>query len=298
MIGVIGLGAMGGGIVSTLLRARYELCVYDIDSSRLERAADAGAPPGADAASVVRSCDVLLLSLPSSAVTVQVLEDEVLPAAGRGCVVIDLGTTVVRETQRLCRLFRERGVALLDAPVSGGPVGAATGGLFMFVGGDREAVDGNWKLLSVLAGSRLTYCGPSGSGQITKAVNQLAMGLVDAAFLEAIAFGVTAGVDAAVLLNAVGGDAGFRRQFRAIADSVISGNAESIDAKFAEFPYFLDEADRRGFDAPVLRSLAGHLRDRAKTHRDTMGRPFPPLWNALLPPESASSPEGDASGEG
>ncbi len=63
-------------------------------------------------------------------------------------------------------------------------------------------------------------------------------------------------------LGAMGGDAGFRRQFRAIAEGVVSGNADSIGAKFAEFAYFLDEADRTGFDAAVLRGPASHLGDR------------------------------------
>ncbi|MFW5689987.1 MAG: NAD(P)-dependent oxidoreductase [Spirochaetota bacterium] len=281
-VGLIGLGAMGSGIASTYLRARYEVGVYDIDRDRLDRVVASGAVAAKGAAELVRSYDTVLLSLPKSHVAVEVLENELLPVVREGSVVIDLGTTLVAETKRLAELFRKKGAHLLDVPVSGGTIGAAKGELFCFAGGDRDAVDASWSLLSVIGGGRLTYCGPSGSGQVTKAVNQLAMGLLSAACTEAVAFGVASGVDADVLLRAVGGTSGFRQLFEGVASKVVNGDGDAMDHKYAEFEYFLDEADKRQFDAPILRGLNQYMRQFPETCYDNMKRPYPPLWSSLL----------------
>jgi 3-hydroxyisobutyrate dehydrogenase-like beta-hydroxyacid dehydrogenase len=133
----------------------------------------------------------------------------------------------------------------------------------------------------VLSGARLTYCGESGAGQVTKGVNQLAMGLVSAAYTEAVAYGVAAGVDADVLLRAVGGSGGFRGQFESIAGRIVGGDGDAMDHKHAEYDYFLNEADRRGFPAPILRGLARFLDSRPASRRDNVNRPYAPLWSAL-----------------
>lgn len=279
--GFIGLGAMGGRMATTLVRSFYDLLVFDLDPGRIATVAAIGATAAENAEQVARECDVVALSLPSSDVTVRVLEEQILPSAREGTVVIDLGTTVASQTRRLHALFAERGAHLLDAPVSGGAIGCALGSLYCFVGGDREPAERVWPILTALASARLTYCGPSGCGQITKGVNQLAMGFLTAAYSEAIAYGVTAGVDEATLMRAVGGEAGFRAQFQEIAIKVLAGAGDAMDHKYAEFDYFLDEADRVGFDAPILRALNDYLSPHPATGRDNMGRPFPPLWSRL-----------------
>lgn len=281
-VGVIGLGAMGSGIVSTLLRAFYEVGVFDINAEAVKRCASAGALPAASAAELAGSYDTIMLSLPRSQVTVEVLEREVLPAVHSGATIIDLGTTVVAETERLAEAFRRKDAFLLDAPVSGGAIGSAKGQLYCFVGGDRKAAERNWTLFQAIGGARLTYCGPSGCGQITKAVNQLAMGLVSAAYTEAIAFGVASGVDADVLLTAIGGTSGFRAQFDGVASRVVNGAGDAMDHKYAEFEYFIKEADRKEFDAPILRGLSEYLKQYPESGRDNMNRPYAPFWSALL----------------
>ncbi len=281
--GFIGLGQMGGNMVATLLRTFSDVVVFDIDPERVERAVAAGAAAADDAASLVRSCPTVMLSLPASHVTVEVLEQQVLPAVSEGTTVIDLGTTLAEETRRLARLFTEKGADLVDAPVSGGPVGSATGALYVFAGGDREAVRRAWPVLSTLgSGGRVTWCGPSGAGQVTKGVNQLAMGLLSAACMEAVGYGVAGGVDPAVLLQAVGGSGGFRAQFEGVASRIVSGLGDTMDHKAAEFDYFLDEADRTGFAAPMLRGLADLVKDVPKSSRDNMNRPFSPFWSTMM----------------
>ncbi|TVQ23012.1 MAG: NAD(P)-dependent oxidoreductase [Spirochaetaceae bacterium] len=291
MVGVIGLGGMGSGIASTLARGGYDLVVYDIDPARAAPLVATGGAvaAAADIADLCSRADSVILSLPSSRVTVDVIEHQIAPASRSGTTVIDMGTTTVRETRRLHALLAARGVALVDAPVSGGTAGAAKGELFVFVGGDKPAVDASWPTLQALGGGRLTHCGPSGAGQVTKAVNQLAMGLVDAAFIEAVAFGVNGGVDAATLKEAVGGESGWRAHLAQIAGRVADGDGDANDVKYAEFAYFLDFAHSQDFPAPMLDALHAYMSQFPETARDNMNRPYPPLWSALT---GASEPEG------
>jgi 2-hydroxy-3-oxopropionate reductase len=295
MIGVIGLGGMGSGIAATLLRKKFELMVFDIDPDRVRQLVEQGAAAANDVSDLCKRCDTIVLSLPSSHVAVDVMEQELLPAVRAGSVVIDMGTTLVRETRRLHAAFAGCGAHLIDAPVSGGTGGAAKGELFVFVGGDRSVAESRWTLLEALGGGRLTWCGESGSGQVTKAVNQLGMGLVDAAFIEAIAFGVNAGVPAEVLERAVGGEGGWRAHLSRIASRVAAGEGDGNDVKYAEHAYFLDLAHREGFPAPMLEALYAYMSRFPETARDNMNRPYPPLWSALTGGAAPPTPEGGAS---
>lgn len=281
MIGIIGTGAMGGGIVTTLLREGLEVAAFDIDKDRLEAVVREGAKAAPDVDALVSNCDPVFLSLPTSHITVGVLEDLVLPSVKDGQTIIDAGTTIAAETRRLQKRFSEKGSHFIDAPVSGGPGGAGSGNLFIFVGGDKPAADKQWPLLARLGGARLTYCGPSGCGQVVKAVNQLAMGLTQAALIETIAFGVNAGVNAKTLLDAVGGADGFRRQFSQTAEKIVDGQGDTMDAKYAEMAYFIDESEGKGFPMPILKNLYEWMRQFPESARDNMGRPFSPLWKSL-----------------
>lgn len=281
MVGIIGIGQMGSGMASTLLRGFNDVQVFDIDRTRVDAAVRQGAVAAATAGELVKGCDPVLLSLPKSEILVEVVEAEVLPNLSRGQTIIDLGTTVIAETRRLAAAAREKEAFFLDAPVSGGNVGSASGSLFIFVGGNREAAQAQWALLRTLGGGRLTYCGESGAGQITKAVNQLGMGLSQAAYMEAIAYGVNAGVDAPTLVAALGGGSGFRAEMARVGNAVISGNGDGMDAKFAEFKYFLNEAHRAGFPSPILEALYEWGAQFPDTGRDNMNRPYPPYWSSL-----------------
>ncbi len=281
MIGIIGVGAMGSGLVSTLLREAFEVKAFDIDAAKMSAAVSIGAVQAKSIPELVETCDPIILSLPKSAVTVEVLEQSILPCVREGQTVIDAGTTVAAETRRLCGEFAKKGSALIDAPVSGGPIGSSTGNLFIFVGGAREIAERQWPLLAKLGGARLTYCGPSGAGQITKAVNQLAMGLTQAALIESIGFGVNAGVDAQTLLDAVGGTGGFRGQFSQTAEKIVNNEGDTMDAKYAEFKYFLNESKGVGFPMPLLENLHGWMSRFPESALDNRGRPFPPLWSSL-----------------
>jgi len=274
---------MGAPMAANLVRAGYSVVVHDVRPEGVAACAEAGAVAARGVDDLMRTVDVVMTSLPSSAVFVALAERELLPRVRAGQVLIDLGTTEAPETRRLGREFARCGAFLLDVPVSGGGQGAASGSLHMFVGGDPDVAERMMPLLHVLgAPDHVVYCGPSGSGQVVKGVNQLAMGLADAAYLEAVAFGVRAGVDAQAIEAAVGGAEGWRAHFAGIARRVATGKGDDVLVKFPELRYFLSEAQANDFAAPLLRALYDFCRRGEQAWVDNMGRPRPSLWHELM----------------
>jgi len=282
VLGFMGLGAMGGPMAVNLLKAGYEVHAFDLDPERLGACVQAGAQACNAAAEVVRKAQTVLLSLPSSDAFVVVAEETLITHARSGQIFVDLGTTTPPETRRLAADINGKGALLLDAPVSGGPSGAEQARLFMFVGGDRVGVERSRPILDVLGGSGLiTYCGPSGSGQVVKGVNQLMMGLGCAAYIEAMAFGVRAGVDASVIHAALGETGRWRGDFSYVAGRVAAGEGEELGVKFRELPYFLREARERGFRLPLTEVLQAVCDAGPRITIDD-NRHAPSFWHELM----------------
>ena len=281
-IGFIGLGNMGGRMAQNLHNAGYPLIGYDIDAAKCTALAATGATAGQDTAEVVRNSDVVMTSLRSSDVFCSVAEQHLIPNARDGHVFIDLGTTEVERTRKLATAFAERGAALIDAPVSGGPHGSETGTLRIFVGGDAAIVEKCRPILETLGEPKyVVYCGPSGSGQIVKGVNQLAMGLGAAAYMEAMAFGVCAGVDPKAIREVVGMGDGWRGEFDSIAKRIIDGGGETLVVKYPELPYFLAAAEALGFEIPLTKALYEFCKNGNYEMFDNMNRPSRSFWRTL-----------------
>ena len=282
VLGFVGLGAMGGPMVLNLLKVGYEVHAFDLDPERVAASVQDGAQPCTTAAEVVSKAQIILLSLPSSDAFVAVAEETLVTHARSGQIFIDLGTTTPPETRRLAEVINGKGALLLDAPVSGGPSGAEQARLFMFVGGDPVGVDRSRPILDVLGGFGLiTYCGPSGSGQIVKGVNQLMMGLGSAAYIEAMAFGVLAGVDASVIHAAIGEAGRWRADFSYVAERVAAGEGEQVGVKFRELPYFLREAREQGFRLPLTEVLHAVCDAGPRVAFDD-NRHAPSFWHELM----------------
>lgn len=280
-VGFIGLGAMGGPMARALLRATYRVKAFDLLADRLAPCVAAGARAAVDADDAVAFGEIVLISLPSSDAFVRVAEVTLLPRSRPGQVFVDLGTTTPPETRRLAARFAEQGAVLLDVPVSGGPEGAERADLYMFAGGDPAIFAHLRPLLETLGGaSRLIWCGPSGAGQVVKGVNQLMMGLGNAAYLEALAFGARAGVDPAVVAQALGSTGRWRKDFNATALQVAQGEGEEVGVKFRELPYFLREAREQGFVLPLTDALYGFCDGGERVVVDD-NRPAPSFWHEL-----------------
>ncbi len=280
-IGFIGLGEMGNPMARNLLRDGYVVIGYDLDVERLRPLVEAGALAGADIADVVSRCDIIATSLPSSASFVEVAQHQILPCVRSGQILIDFGTVIPTETRRLAHCFAEKGVDLIDVPVSGGGSGAQRAQLYMFAGGNPASFERCRPILETVGGpERLTYCGPAGSGQVVKGVNQLMMGVVEAAYLEAISFGVNSGVDVNIIKQAIGNEGRWRADFSRVAQRIADGQGNQVGVKFRELPYFIDAAEKQGFALPITATLHAHCdqgpRIVVDDHRDA-----PSYWHEL-----------------
>ncbi len=282
IIGFIGLGNMGSRMVKNLLNAGYEILCYDIDKTKSEKMHKIGARVAKDSTQVVKESDIVMTSLRSSDVFFNVAENYFIPNATTGQIFIDLGTSEVEKTQALALELSKKGATLIDAPVSGGPHGSETGTLRIFVGGEAEVVENCRPLLEVLGEPQfVVHCGASGAGQIVKGVNQLAMGLGAAAYMEAMAFGVCAGIDPKAIRNAVGMGDGWREEFDKIAKRIVSGSGKSLVVKYPELPYFLAAAETLDFKIPLTETLYDFCKTGTYEMFDNMNRPSRSFWHEL-----------------
>lgn len=285
ILAFIGVGAMGGPMTKNLLAAGYPVHVYDRSEERAAACVADGARVAASDVDAVLDAEVVCLSLPSSQACVDIADAVLIPHARRGQFFIDFGTTTPPETRRIAAAIKQRGAAWFEAPVSGGPGGAQKAALRMFAGGDPDVFETLRPILETVGGAdTLTYCGPSGAGQVVKGVNQLAMGLGAAAYLEAVGFGVRAGVDPEVIGRAVGsqnpGEA-WRVMVYKMAEAAAQGKAEQAGVKFRELPYFLREAAESGFPLPLTQALYAFCDAGPRVVVDD-NRAAPSFWHQLM----------------
>jgi 3-hydroxyisobutyrate dehydrogenase-like beta-hydroxyacid dehydrogenase len=283
-LGFIGLGAMGIGMAGNLLKAGYPLTVYDMNIDRVNVLTARGALGADSVKSVVEQSEIIVLSLPNAEVTIKVMEEQLLPYVREGQVILDMGTVSPPDTRRLSLQFQRLGVTLMDTPVAGGPGGAENGTLHIFAGGSQEGYERCKSILETMgAPEHVTYGGPSGNGQILKCVNQMIMGLTNAAYLESLAFGVLAGIAPATVRAAMDGEGVWRKQFTSIADKVISGGGNEIGVKFGQYPYFLKEAEEKGFQLPLSKALFEYC-DPGERIVMEVNRLSPSYWKELTDP--------------
>ncbi len=209
-IGFIGLGIMGKPMAHNLLKAGFPLVVLNRHQEVTDELVAAGASPGARPRDIAAACDVLITMLPDSAQVEQVLvgPNGVIEGALNGLIVIDMSTISPLVTTTLSARLAERGITMLDAPVSGGDKGAIAGTLSIMVGGDEGAFKHCLPIFHAL-GKTIVHVGASGAGQVVKACNQIVVALSFEAVSEALVLGSKAGVDPAKILQVLrGGMAG------------------------------------------------------------------------------------------
>jgi 2-hydroxy-3-oxopropionate reductase len=202
-IGFIGLGIMGAPMARNLLAAGHPVVGYNRSPEPLERLAEEGAQPAGSAREVAERSEVTITMLPDSPQVTEVMED-VLAGASAGQLLIDMSTISPVVARRLAEQAREQDLDLLDAPVSGGDVGAREGTLSIMVGGEPRAFERARPILEVL-GKTITHVGPSGAGQVVKACNQIVVAVTIEAVSEALVLGSKAGVDPGLILDVLGG---------------------------------------------------------------------------------------------
>ena len=205
-IGFIGLGVMGKPMALNLVKAGYALKVYDINHDPVDLLQKSGAEAGKSPEEVAEQCDLVFTMLPNSPQVEQVIAGDqgVLKGIKPGSVIVDMSSIAPSVAVRLEGLAREKGVDMLDAPVSGGEPRAIDGSLSIMVGGQERVFDRVKPVLLSMGASALLI-GGIGSGNICKLANQILVGLHLAAMSEAMVFAEKAGVDTEKVFQAIRG---------------------------------------------------------------------------------------------
>jgi 2-hydroxy-3-oxopropionate reductase len=196
----------GRPMARNLMEAGYELVLYNRTRSKAEELARGGAEVAESPKEVARKSEVIFTMLPGPLEVEKIMTGEggLLEETGEGSLIVDTSTSSPVLARELARIARERGVGVLDAPVSGGDVGAEEGTLSIMVGGSEEDFEHARPLLEVM-GRTVTHVGPSGAGQIVKACNQIVVALVIEAVSEALVLGSKAGADPEKIMEVLSG---------------------------------------------------------------------------------------------
>ena len=204
-LGFVGLGIMGKPMARNLLQAGFPVTVHSRGRGPVEELVAEGASQGSSPADVARVTDVVITMLPDTPDVEEVLlgeGDGVLAAAAPGSLVIDMSTIDPGRARSFASALDQKGIAMLDAPVSGGERGAIEGTLSVMVGGPTDAFERALPVLRAL-GSNIVHVGGAGAGQVAKACNQLVVGATIEAVAEALALAERSGVDPAKVREAL-----------------------------------------------------------------------------------------------
>jgi 3-hydroxyisobutyrate dehydrogenase-like beta-hydroxyacid dehydrogenase len=259
--GFIGLGIMGGAMAGRLLAAGVPLHVFTRTKARAEPLITAGAVWANSPAAVTADADVVFVCVTDTPDVQAVLFGPAGVAAGArpGTIVVDHSTISPGATRRFAADLASRGVTLLDAPVSGGDIGARNGTLSIMVGGDAGALDRVRPLLAHM-GKTITHCGPSGAGQLTKLVNQVLVSVTNLAVCEAMHLATAGGLDPATTIAAVGGGAAASWQLANLAAKMTAGDFAPgfmVDLQRKDLRLVLAAADEAGVDLKAVARVNG-----------------------------------------
>jgi 3-hydroxyisobutyrate dehydrogenase len=207
-IGWIGTGVMGKSMVGHLIDHGYPTTVFSRTRSKAEPLLQKGATWANSPREVAMQSEIVftIVGFPRDVESVYIGDDGILGGGKPGSVLVDMTTTKPSLAQLIYEAAKGQGMAAVDAPVSGGDVGARNGTLSIMVGGDREAVERVMPLLEIL-GSNIVYEGPAGAGQHTKMCNQITIAGTMVGVCESLLYGFRAGLDLEVMLKAINGGA-------------------------------------------------------------------------------------------
>jgi 2-hydroxy-3-oxopropionate reductase len=203
-IGYIGLGLMGSGIARNLMKAGHTLVVHNRSRAIVDQFAQEGATPAASPREVAAQSEFIFTNLPDTPDVEQVVlgPNGIIEGAQAGSITIDNSTIKPESARHIAAELAKVGVLALDAPVSGGDIGARAGTLAIMVGGPKEAFDRALPIFEAM-GKTITWVGESGAGQIAKAANQIVVAGTMVAMAEALVLAQKSGVDPARVVQAI-----------------------------------------------------------------------------------------------
>ncbi len=260
-VGFIGLGTMGGSMAFNTIQGGHELVVHDIRRESATRHLEAGATWADSPREVAEASDIVFTSLPGPTEVEAVFlgEDGILQGMSAGKVYFDLSTSTPNLIRRIHDIASGQGVEVLDAPVSGGPRGAESRNLAIWVGGDKDVFDRCRPALDAI-GDKAYYVGPIGCGAVAKLVHNCAGYVIQTALAEVFTMGVKAGVEPLALWQAVRrGAQGRRGTFEGLAEHLLPGKFDPPDfaLRLARKDVDLAVGVGREYDVPMrLANLA------------------------------------------
>lgn len=258
-IGFIGLGIMGKPMSKNLLKAGYELVVNDRNAESVADVVAQGATSADSAKAVAEQCEVIITMLPNSPHVKEVVlgEGGVIEGAKAGTIVIDMSSIAPLASREIHAELAKKGVALLDAPVSGGEPKAIDGTLSVMVGGDKELFDKCYDIMKAMAGS-VVHTGEIGAGNVTKLANQVIVALNIAAMSEALALATKAGVNPELVYQAIRGGLAGSTVLDAKAPMVMNRNFKPgfrIDLHIKDLANALDTSHGVGAQLPLTAAV-------------------------------------------
>ena len=254
-IGFIGLGIMGNPMAKNLLKAGYSLTVYDIVPEKIDDIVAAGATPGSSSKDVAEKSDIIITMLPNSPEVKEAVlgADGVLDGAKSGTILVDMSSIAPLASKEVSERAGEKGVVVLDAPVSGGEPKAVDGTLAIMVGGPAETFEKVKDILAVMGGS-VTLVGEIGSGNMTKLANQIIVALNIAAMSEAMVLATKSGVDPEKVFQAIRGGLAGSTVLDVKMPLVLEGNFNPgfrIELHIKDLAKALDTAHEVGVPVPL-----------------------------------------------
>ncbi len=224
-IGFIGMGIMGRPMTKNLLAAGHEVTVYNRTASRAQEVVEAGATLAATPRECAQACEIVISCVTDSPDVEAVLfgDDGAAAGAAPGTIFVDMSTISPDVTKSIAARLEAEGLPFLDAPVSGGDIGAKKGTLTIMVGGEQDVFDRVVPVFEAM-GSRITLVGGTGAGQVTKACNQILCAVNMMAACEAIALAKRSGIDLSKMHRVVTGGAGASWALENLGGAIIENN--------------------------------------------------------------------------
>lgn len=256
-IAFIGTGVMGASIVKHLLKANFDVTVYSRTKSKTNNLIDLGANWASTPKEAAAGKDIIftMVGFPSDVEEVYSGQDGILQAAKEGAIVVDMTTSEPTLAKKLYTMAKEKGIFSMDAPVSGGDVGAQNGTLSIMVGGDKEIFDELLPILQIF-GSNIVYQGGPGAGQHTKMCNQLLIATNMIGVCESIAYALKAGLDIEKVLQSISTGAAGSWSLSNLGPRMIKGDLEPgfyVKHFIKDMKIAIEEAERMDLDLPGVK---------------------------------------------
>jgi len=260
-VGFIGVGNMGGPMCRNIVkRSNHQVTVFDLNVAAVKTCTDLGATAAKSIAEVTKGADVVMTSLPmpKDVETVTLGDNGILATISKGQTYIDLSTNAPSMVKKIGAAMAAKGIAMLDAPVSGGTVGAEAATIAIMVGGDKKVFDDALPVLQSFS-ANVIHMGELGTGTVAKLVNNMLAFCNAAAAAEGLMLGVTAGLDPKKLIQVVSSSSGNSNAFKSLSERSLSGDFKAsfaLDLAYKDLHLALELGDELG--VPLQQGSSTH----------------------------------------